>query len=198
PRLRRRIDALQAVTSPGVFGGGPTLDATVLTTIAMACRGEGGLGLEYQPGGGDGSSRHVEPHRLVSLGRRWYLIAWDLDRGDWRSFRVDRLSGPALTGGRFRARGTPGVCAVAGGGDSDPVRGVGGVRGAGRDGGGVRRPVGHGGTARFRTLPDAHEHRRPELAAVGAGQPGRRLHGGVAGRADRPRPYRRRDPAPQR
>ena len=39
-----------------------------------------------------GSSRYVEPHRLVSLGRRWYLVAWDLDRGDWRSFRIDRLT----------------------------------------------------------------------------------------------------------
>src|SRR4029453_3546976 len=68
PRLRRRIDALQAVTSPGVVGGGPTLDATVLTTIAMACRGEERLHFEYQPRDGDGSSRHVEPHRLVSLG----------------------------------------------------------------------------------------------------------------------------------
>jgi predicted DNA-binding transcriptional regulator YafY len=57
--------------------------------------------------------RHVEPHRLVSLGRRWYLVAWDLDRGDWRSFRVDRLSGPALTGARFRPRDLPGADPVA-------------------------------------------------------------------------------------
>jgi predicted DNA-binding transcriptional regulator YafY len=108
PRLRRRIDALQAVTSPGVFGGGPTLDATALTTIAMACRGEERLRFEYQPRDGEPSSRSVEPHRLVSLGRRWYLIAWDLDRGDWRSFRLDRLTAPALTGARFRPREIPG------------------------------------------------------------------------------------------
>jgi predicted DNA-binding transcriptional regulator YafY len=108
PRLRRRIDALQAVTSPGVFGGGPTLDASSLTTIAMACRGEERLRFSYTAREGDGSSRYVEPHRLVSLGRRWYLIAWDLDRGDWRSFRVDRLSEPVLTGARFRPREIPG------------------------------------------------------------------------------------------
>ena len=108
PRLRRRIDALQAVTSPGIFGGGPTLDASSLTTIAMACRGEERLRFGYTPREGEGSSRYVEPHRLVSLGRRWYLIAWDLDRGDWRSFRVDRLSEPALTGARFRPREIPG------------------------------------------------------------------------------------------
>jgi predicted DNA-binding transcriptional regulator YafY len=108
PRLRRRIDALQAVTSPGVWGGGPTLDAGALTTIAMAIRGEERLRFEYQPREGDASHRYVEPHRLVSLGRRWYMIAWDLDRGDWRSFRVDRMSSPALTGARFRPREIPG------------------------------------------------------------------------------------------
>src|SRR3954454_16922178 len=113
PRLRRRIDALQAATSPGVFGGGPTLDATTLTTLAMACRGEERLRFRYTPRTGDSTTRYVEPHRLVSLGRRWYLIAWDLDRGDWRSFRVDRLSAPALTGARFRPREIPGGDPVA-------------------------------------------------------------------------------------
>ncbi len=113
PRLRRRIDALRAVTTPGVFGGGPVLDATVLTTIAMACRGEERLRFDYAPREADPASRHVEPHRLVPLGRRWYLIAWDLDRADWRSFRVDRLTGPALTGARFRPREIPGGDPVA-------------------------------------------------------------------------------------
>ncbi|MEU4419352.1 YafY family protein [Actinoplanes sp. NPDC024001] len=113
PRLRRRIDALQAVTAPGVFGGGPTLDAVSLTTIAMACRGEERLRFDYTPREGETMRRHVEPHRLVSLGRRWYLVAWDLDRGDWRSFRVDRLTGPALTGARFRPRDLPGGDPVA-------------------------------------------------------------------------------------
>jgi predicted DNA-binding transcriptional regulator YafY len=113
PRLRRRIDALRAVTAPGVFGGGPTLDAAVLTTIAMACRGEERLRFAYSPRDGADSRRYVEPHRLVSLGRRWYLVAWDLDRGDWRSFRVDRLTEPSLTGARFRPREIPGGDPVA-------------------------------------------------------------------------------------
>jgi predicted DNA-binding transcriptional regulator YafY len=113
PRLRRRIDALQAMTSPGVFGGGPTLDAAALTAIAMACRGEERLRFEYTAREGEASSRYVEPHRLVSLGRRWYLIAWDLDRGDWRNFRVDRLTSPVLTGARFRPREIPGGDPVA-------------------------------------------------------------------------------------
>jgi predicted DNA-binding transcriptional regulator YafY len=113
PRLRKRIDALQAATAPGVFGGGPALDAATLTTIALACRGEERLRFDYIPREGPGAARFVEPHRLVSLGRRWYLLAWDLDRGDWRSFRVDRLTGPALTGARFRPREIPGGDPVA-------------------------------------------------------------------------------------
>ncbi|GIE87969.1 DeoR family transcriptional regulator [Actinoplanes regularis] len=119
PRLRRRIDALQAVTSPGFFGGGPVLDAGVLTTIALATRAEERLRFDYTPRSdyvpreGAVSRRHVEPHRLVPLGRRWYLLAWDLDRADWRSFRVDRIAGPALTGARFRPREIPGGDPVA-------------------------------------------------------------------------------------
>ncbi|WP_433793689.1 helix-turn-helix transcriptional regulator [Actinoplanes sp. CA-252034] len=108
PRLRRRIDALQAVTAPGVFGGGPVLDALTLTTLAMACRGEERLRFDYAPREGEPARRHVEPHRLVSLGHRWYLVAWDLERGDWRSFRVDRLTAPEPTGARFRPRELPG------------------------------------------------------------------------------------------
>jgi len=108
PRLRKRIDALQSVTSPGTFGGGPTVDATALTTIALACRGEERLRFDYTPRDRDPAARHVEPHRLVSLGRRWYLVAWDLDRGDWRNFRLDRLASPAPTGARFRPREIPG------------------------------------------------------------------------------------------
>ncbi len=109
PRLRRRVDALRAVTAPGLLGAGPVLDPAVLTTIALACRGEERLHFDYAPRPpADPAARHVEPHRLVSLGRRWYLIAWDLDRGDWRSFRVDRLTAPRPTGARFRPRELPG------------------------------------------------------------------------------------------
>ncbi|HEX8346139.1 MAG TPA: YafY family protein [Actinoplanes sp.] len=113
PRLRRRVDALQAVTSPAVSGGGPSVDAAALTTIALACRGEERLRFDYTTRDGEAAGRLVEPHRLVSLGRRWYLVAWDLDRGDWRSFRVDRLCGPTLTGARFRPREIPGGDAAA-------------------------------------------------------------------------------------
>ena len=59
------------------------------------------------------SARYVEPHRLVSLGRRWYLVGYDLDRQDWRSFRMDRLSEPSGSGARFRPRELPAQDAAA-------------------------------------------------------------------------------------
>jgi predicted DNA-binding transcriptional regulator YafY len=55
----------------------------------------------------------VEPHRLVPVGRRWYLVAFDLGRHDWRSFRLDRLSAPRATGARFRPRALPATDAAA-------------------------------------------------------------------------------------
>ncbi|HEY8472858.1 MAG TPA: YafY family protein [Natronosporangium sp.] len=108
PRLRRRVDALQSHTVPALPGAaGPTVEAGVLTTIAQACRDGERLRFGYTRRDGAVASRLVEPHRLVSLGRRWYLVAWDLERHDWRTFRVDRLTGPATTGARFRHRELP-------------------------------------------------------------------------------------------
>ncbi|MFB9311666.1 helix-turn-helix transcriptional regulator [Nocardioides plantarum] len=113
--LRRRMDALKAVTdTPGPWGGGgPTVDATILTTLAQACRDDEPLTFDYAARGAEVTHRRVEPHRLVSLGRRWYLVAHDRDRQDWRSFRVDRISAPVATGQRFRPRELPGGDALA-------------------------------------------------------------------------------------
>ncbi|WP_329090765.1 helix-turn-helix transcriptional regulator [Streptosporangium sp. NBC_01469] len=108
PRLRRRVDALRSHTVPAVIGGGPTVDPLALTVIAQACRDDERLRFEYTARDGEGTVRLVEPHRLVSLGRRWYLVAWDVERHGWRTFRVDRLAGPESTGARFRQRELPG------------------------------------------------------------------------------------------
>ncbi|MCW2878751.1 MAG: transcriptional regulator [Sphaerisporangium sp.] len=113
PRLRRRIEALRAATVPTVWGTGPTVDAGVLTAVAQACRDEERLRFSYKARGGELTDRHVEPHRLVSLGRRWYLVAYDLTRHDWRSFRLDRLDGPRSTAERFRPRELPAEDAAA-------------------------------------------------------------------------------------
>ncbi|WP_408896420.1 helix-turn-helix transcriptional regulator [Nocardioides sp. R1-1] len=109
PRLRRRMDALQTQTEGLPWAGGPALDPTVLTTLAQACRDDEVVTFAYTAFDGTSSTRRVEPHRLVNLGRRWYLVAHDRERQDWRSFRVDRVAGvPVTTGQRFRPREIPG------------------------------------------------------------------------------------------
>jgi predicted DNA-binding transcriptional regulator YafY len=105
--LRRRVRALQSATMT-LPAGGPTVDPQTLTTIAAACRDCESVRFAYRGRDGTASRREVEPHSLVNLGRRWYLVAWDRGRRDWRTFRIDRLSGPASTGVRFAPRELPG------------------------------------------------------------------------------------------
>ena len=111
PRLRRRVDALRAVTVPAAWSSAASstavVDHEVLIAVAQACRDAERLRFDYTARDAEPSRRHVEPHRLVSLGRRWYLVAYDLDRQDWRSFRLDRLTDPRGTGARFRTRELP-------------------------------------------------------------------------------------------
>jgi predicted DNA-binding transcriptional regulator YafY len=113
PHLRRRVDALRAMTQgPAAWSTGPNVDAAVLTTVAQACRDEERLRFAYTAQNTERSARHVEPHRLVALGHRWYLVAYDLARNDWRSFRVDRLDSLRTTGMRFSPRELPAADAV--------------------------------------------------------------------------------------
>lgn len=110
PRLRRRVEAIRAMTVAAAWtdgAPGTTLDPSALTMIALACRDSERLHFSYTAADGRQSERQVEPHRLVSLGRRWYLVAYDLTRQDWRSFRIDRLTGPRSDGYRFRPRELP-------------------------------------------------------------------------------------------
>ena len=81
--------------------------------IAAACRDSECLRFAYRSRDGTDSRREVEPHSLVNLGRRWYLVAWDRGREDWRTFRVDRLARPASTGVRFTPRALPAKDAAA-------------------------------------------------------------------------------------
>ena len=108
-RLRRRVEALSAMTVPASWGGAaqPTVDPGILTAAALACRDSERVRFSYTAAAGQRTGLHVEPHRLVLLGRRWYLVAYDLDRNDWRSFRLDRVAAPHGTGARFRPRTLP-------------------------------------------------------------------------------------------
>jgi predicted DNA-binding transcriptional regulator YafY len=104
--LRRRVNALGAATVP-YPSAGPTVDAEALAVIATACRDHDRLRFAYRSHAGASSRRLVEPHRLVHTGRRWYLVAWDVDRADWRTFRADRVGPRLSTDRRFVPRDPP-------------------------------------------------------------------------------------------
>lgn len=106
-RLRKRASALHSVTI--TLPGSDTAPAVdVLTRIAAACRDNLKLKLSYQDRAGKPTMRNLEPMRLAHTGRRWYLVAWDLDREDWRTFRVDRVQQVAAVGSQFVPRKFPG------------------------------------------------------------------------------------------
>ncbi|WP_437630316.1 helix-turn-helix transcriptional regulator [Sorangium sp. So ce854] len=105
-RLRRKVSALEAV-SVRLRDGGPTFDADALATMANACRDAEVLHFDYSSYTGAASARVVEPYRLVHTSHRWYLLAYDLHRKEWRTFRVDRIQGRPRAAGRFRPRPLP-------------------------------------------------------------------------------------------
>ncbi|MEV0123365.1 WYL domain-containing protein [Streptomyces sp. NPDC050703] len=106
-RLRHRVSALQIATMPLVSGDGASIAPETLTVMASAAAGHERLRFSYRAGDGTRSRRLTEPYRLVSTGRRWYLVAYDMDREDWRTFRVDRVAEPFATGARFTPRELP-------------------------------------------------------------------------------------------
>ena len=117
--LRDRVTALAEVTE-GIGGRDPSrrgdddpvVDLTMLMTLAMACRGLERMRFDYRTADGEASRRHAEPHRIVSMRRRWYLVAFDLDRDDWRTFRIDRIRAPIGTGVRATPRPAPDATAL--------------------------------------------------------------------------------------
>ena len=113
PRLRRRVNALQSATATYSRPAGETaVESELLIVIAGACRDKQRLRFAYQARDGERTRRLVEPDSLVNLGRRWYLVGWDCDREDWRSFRLDRIhklpdAGRALRAATAARRETP-------------------------------------------------------------------------------------------
>jgi len=99
-RLRARVSGLQSIITPVPLAPeGPVVDPDVLTTVATACRASELLRFSYASHDGTVSDREAEPYQLVNWGRRWYLVAFDVGRNDWRTFRVDRVT-PRTPGGR--------------------------------------------------------------------------------------------------
>ena len=108
-RLRRQVNALQTSTVPlPIPELGPTVDPAVLIALATACRDHHRLRFDYRDHDGTATRRTAEPHRLVSWSRRWYLVAWDAGRADWRTFRADRITPLPPPGPRFSPRPLPG------------------------------------------------------------------------------------------
>jgi len=108
PRLRHRVSALQAATV-SMPAGTPAVDPDVLTTIAAVIRDHEQLRFDYRTHDGTEIRRAAEPHRLVHTGRHWYLVGWDVEKNDWRTYRVDRLRPRIPNGPRFTPREAPEV-----------------------------------------------------------------------------------------
>jgi predicted DNA-binding transcriptional regulator YafY len=105
-RLRHRIETVSEVTVP-LEPGGTAVAPDVLTAVAAACRDSHRLRFDYRGRDGAETLRVTEPHRLVHTGRWWYLVAYDIERADWRTFRLDRMRPRTPTGPRFVPREPP-------------------------------------------------------------------------------------------
>ncbi|MDX8035446.1 transcriptional regulator [Lentzea sp. BCCO 10_0856] len=105
--LRHQVAALEIATVPHT-GSAAVVDASLLTSVGTACRDRQRIRFSYVGHSGEESLREAEPHRLVTWGRRWYLVAWDVLREDWRTFRLDRMSVRTPFGARFTPREIPG------------------------------------------------------------------------------------------
>ncbi|MEO3787265.1 YafY family protein [Actinocorallia sp. B10E7] len=112
-RLRHRVTAFQAAAVPLTGTGTEAADPDLLTALAAACRDHHRIRLRYRRGDGV-TDRHVEPYQIVHTPRRWYLLCWDVDKQDWRTFRVDRIEPPlGSPGARFTPRPLPDEGAAA-------------------------------------------------------------------------------------
>ncbi|MEY2476828.1 MAG: hypothetical protein QOG87_2143 [Actinomycetota bacterium] len=111
-RLRERVLAVHGSTVLVRTPSETTVDPDVLLTLAQGCRRTERVTFRYRDGSGRASERRVEPYGLVNADRRWYLVAFDLDRDDWRNFRIDRVRGSRLTGHRFTRTEEPDTAAM--------------------------------------------------------------------------------------
>ncbi len=102
--LRRRVNALAEAVQPAGIRTGAAVSPEVLGELALACRDHERVRFDYTAASGEPARRRVEPYALAPADRHWYLVCWDVDRDDWRTFRIDRLSNVEHTRARFEAR----------------------------------------------------------------------------------------------
>lgn len=110
--VRRRIDALNSNVESLRWSPTAVVPPASLGLLAQACRDREEVRFGYTRRDGESAARLVQPHQLVSVGHRWYLVAWDVRRNDWRTFRIDRMDDPRLGGVRFETREIPGGSAA--------------------------------------------------------------------------------------
>lgn len=110
--VRRRVDALNANVESLRWTPTAVVPPSSIGLLAQACRDREEVRFGYTRRDGEASARLVRPLQLVSVGQRWYLVAWDVRRDDWRTFRVDRMEGPRLGGVRFDPPALPAESAV--------------------------------------------------------------------------------------
>lgn len=109
-RVRRRTTAITSTVSTHRWGGSDSdrVDFETIAAVTATCRDTEELRFSYVARTGDSTDRLVEPHRLVAIDPHWYLLAWDLRRDDWRTFRLDRMTATRAAGRRFTVRTVPG------------------------------------------------------------------------------------------
>jgi predicted DNA-binding transcriptional regulator YafY len=112
PALAARVRAVHAATAQLEGRPGERVASSVLVGLAQACGRSVRVRFAYSDRQGHRSHRLVEPHRLVRVGPRWYLVARDVDRADWRTFRVDRLSDVEVIGTPFELKDPPDAVAM--------------------------------------------------------------------------------------
>ena len=105
-RLRGRMSTLRNFTETTSRGGPATAPEDVVF-LTGACRDQRRVRFDYADRKGNTTQRDVEPYRLVQSGGRWYLLAFDPQRSDWRHFRLDRMNVRQPAGARFRPRVAP-------------------------------------------------------------------------------------------
>jgi predicted DNA-binding transcriptional regulator YafY len=98
PRARTQVEALSAATVRLPSTSTDAVDDAVLLDVSAACRTPERLAIRYRAATGIESDRRVDPYRVVNVDRRWYLMAYDVDRQDWRTFRLDRILSVQRTG----------------------------------------------------------------------------------------------------
>lgn len=102
--LRRRVNALAETVQPAGINAGAAVSSEVLGELALACRDHERVRFTYTAASGEVTKRRVEPHALAPADRHWYLLCWDVEKDDWRTFRVDRLDGVEHTRVLFEPR----------------------------------------------------------------------------------------------